>query len=125
MTHRKISVEAVRFLMVGALATVLHYAIYYTLLPFLKEWIAYTVGYLLSFMLNFYLTSHFTFSTAPSWSKLFGMIGAHVVNYVLHITFLSFFLWLGVRSDLAPLPVFAIVIPINFFLVRFVFKHKK
>ena len=39
--------------------------------------------------------------------------------------FLNFFLWLGVSEGLAPIPVFCIVIPINFLLVRFVFKSKQ
>jgi putative flippase GtrA len=38
---------------------------------------------------------------------------------------LNLFLWLGMSNELAPLPVFAIAIPVNFLLVRFVFKHKK
>ena len=42
--------------------------------------------------------------------------------YLLHVAFLNLFLWLGVSKSLAPIPVFAIVIPINFLLVRFVFK---
>ena len=57
--------------------------------------------------------------------KLVGMIGAHGVNYLLHIALLNLFLWLGVAQEWAPVPVFAIAIPVNFILVRFVFKHKK
>lgn len=125
MKQRKTAGEAVRFVIVGTVATAVHYAIYYALLPVLNESIAYTIGYLLSFLLNFYLTARFTFRTSPSWGKLFGMGGAHLVNYLIHITLLNLFLWLGVRNDLAPLPVFAIAIPVNFFLVRYVFNRKK
>jgi putative flippase GtrA len=53
------------------------------------------------------------------------MAGAHAVNYLLHMVLLNLFLWLGMSNELAPLPVFAIAIPVNFLLVRFVFKHKK
>lgn len=125
MRRKKTAGEAVRFAMVGVVATAMHYAIYYALLPVLDENIAYTIGYVLSFLLNFQLTASFTFHSAPSWGKLFGMGGAHLVNYLLHIALLNLFLWLGMRGVLAPLPVFAIAIPINFVLVRFVFNRKK
>lgn len=125
MTHRRTAGEALRFILVGTLATALHYGIYYALLSVINENIAYTIGYVLSFLLNFYLTARFTFRTAPSWRGLVGMSGAHGVNYLLHMALLNLFLWLGVREELAPLPVFAIAVPVNFFLVRFVFKNRK
>lgn len=117
--------EAVRFGLVGVTATALHYGIYYVLQPCLPVNLAYTLGYALSFVANFYLTAYFTFGTKPSWRKLMGMGGAHAVNYLLHLTLLNLFLWMGISKAWAPLPVFAIAIPVNFLLVRFVFKHKK
>lgn len=117
--------EFIRFGVVGVIATALHYGIYYLLQPYLNVNIAYTVGYVLSFFLNFYLTAYFTFGTGPSWKKLLGMGGAHLVNYLLHMVLLNIFLWVGLSKTWAPVPVFAIVIPVNFLLVRFVFKHKK
>ncbi|MBS6526299.1 MAG: GtrA family protein [Bacteroides caccae] len=95
--------EFIRFGVVGVLATALHYGIYYFLQSFINVNVAYTTGYVISFIVNFYLTSYFTFGTTPSWKKLVGMGGKA---------------W-------APVPVFAIAIPVNFLFVRFVFKHKK
>ena len=86
---------------------------------------AFTVGYLLGFVANFYPdVLFFTFGTSPSWRKLFGMGGAHAVNYLLQIGLLNFFLWTGVDEVWAPLPVYAITVPVNFILVRFVFTSK-
>lgn len=116
--------EAIRFVLVGGLATLLHYGIYLALQHFIQVDLAYTIGYLISFIANFYLTAYFTFRSAPSWKKLFGMGGAHAVNYLLHISLLNLFLWIGISKPLAPIPVFAIAIPVNFVLVRFVFKRK-
>ena len=116
--------EFIRFGVVGVLATALHYGIYYFLQSFINVNVAYTTGYVISFIVNFYLTSYFTFGTTPSWKKLVGM-GAHLVNYLLHIILLNVFLYLGVSKAWAPVPVFAIAIPVNFLFVRFVFKHKK
>ena len=84
--------------------------------------IAYSIGYALSFICNFLLTSYFTFRKRASVKKGLGFGVAHGVNYLLHVAFLNLFLWLGVSKSFAPIPVFAVVIPINFLLVRFVFK---
>lgn len=125
MESRQTLKEAIRFGIVGVAATALHYGIYYLLQPYINVNIAYTTGYALSFIANFYLTSYFTFGTKPSWRKLMGMGGAHIVNYLLHMALLNLFLFMGITKTWAPVPVFAIAIPINFLLVRFVFKHKK
>ena len=114
MKHLKRFPEFIRFVMVGILATALHYGIYFLLQRFINVNIAYTLGYALSFIANFYLTAYFTF----------GFGGAHLFNYLLHIGLLNTFLWLGLSKTLAPIPVFAIAIPVNFLLVRFVFKRK-
>ena len=125
MKKKKIINEFIRFGIVGGLCTALNYGIYYLLQLYINVNIAYTLGYVLSFMANFYLTSYFTFGTTPSWKKLIGMGGAHAVNYALHILLLNLFLRIGISQEWAPIPVFAIAIPVNFLLVRFVFKHKE
>ena len=125
MKKKAVIGEFVRFGIVGGVCTLLHYGIYYLLQLYINVNIAYTLGYALSFIANFYLTSWFTFGTSPSWKKLFGMGGAHAVNYALHIVLLNLFIQLGVAQEWAPIPVFAIAIPLNFLLVRFVFTYKK
>lgn len=116
--------EFIRFVMVGISATALHYGLYFIFQRAINVNIAYTVGYVISFIANFYLTAYFTFKRKPSWKKAFGFGGAHLVNYLLHIILLNFFLWIGFSKPLAPIPVFSIAIPVNFLLVRFVFKNK-
>ena len=117
--------EFVRFVMVGIFATALHYGLYFVLQRIINVNIAYTLGYALSFIANFYLTAYFTFGRKPSWKKAFGFGGAHLFNYLLHMGLLNLFLWMGLPKPLAPIPVFAIAIPVNFLLVRFVFKRKE
>ena len=123
MKHLKRFPEFIRFVIVGVLATALHYGIYFLLQRFVNVNIAYTLGYALSFIANFYLTAYFTFGKKPSWGKAFGFGGAHLFNYLLHIGLLNIFLWLGLPKPFAPVPVFVIAIPVNFLLVRFVFKR--
>lgn len=125
MDKKVIIREFIKFVIVGGLCTALHYGIYYILQIHINVNVAYSLGYIMSFIANFYLTSYFTFKSSPSWKKLFGMGGAHAVNYAIHILLLNLFLRMGISQEWAPIPVFAIAIPVNFLLVRFVFKNKE
>lgn len=117
--------EIIRFCIVGTLATGIHYGIYLLLNRFIVVWLAYTIGYAISFICNFYLTSVFTFQLKATIKKGIGFIVCHLINYILHLFFLAFFIWVGVEKNYAPIPVYLIVIPVNFLLVRFVFKTEK
>lgn len=114
--------ELIRFGIVGVIATAIHYGVYWLLMHLMNVTIAYSIGYIVSFICNFLLTSFFTFRKRATVKKGLGFGVAHGVNYLLHVLFLNLFLWLGVSKSFAPIPVFAVVIPINFLLVRFVFK---
>lgn len=116
--------EFARFAIVGVIAAIIHYIIYFVLYHFINVSIAYTIGYVLSWFCNLYLTSHFTFHRKATIKKSVGFAGAHAVNYCMHIVLLQFFLWIGMHKALAPIFVMGIATIINFFLVRFVFKHR-
>ena len=113
-----------RFAIVGLLATALHYGLYFLLQKVINVNIAYTAGYIISWLCNFYLTAHFTFREKTSVKRGAGFAASHGINYLLHMALLNAFLALGVTNEWAPVPVFCIVIPVNFILVRFVFKSK-
>ena len=124
--------EFIRFTIVGVLATGIHYGIY-LLLVWLNDIgeeetlctnIAYSIGYVLSFLCNLWLTAHFTFREKLTIKRGGGFALSHIINYLLHIALLSLFLWLGVPNKWAPIPVYCLVIPINFILVRTVFKSE-
>lgn len=117
--------EFLRFGLVGILATLIHYGIYLILNLVIASWIAYSIGYGISFLCNFYLSSVFTFKEKATFKKGIGFGISHGINYLLHIVLLSLFLKLGIKEELAPIPVFTIAIPINFILIRFVFKSGK
>lgn len=118
-------IEFIRFGIVGVLATGIHYGIYILLNYAMIQWLAYSIGYGVSFLCNFYLSSVFTFRSKASIKKGIGFGISHLINYLLHIVLLTIFLKLGFSDEFAPIPVFLIVIPINFLLVRFVFKSGK
>lgn len=123
--YRKIisSAEFARFVLVGILATALHYGIYLLLDLVIPPNPAYAMGYVLSFLFNFYLTSRFTFKKKATVKKGVGFGLSHLVNFGLHMGLLNLFLYLGLSEALAPVPVYCICIPVNFLLVRFVFNR--
>lgn len=116
--------EFVRFGIVGVLATLIHYGIYLMLLSLMNENIAYSIGYVISFIANFFASNYFTFKTKPDMKKGLGFGLSHIINYCLHIIFLNLFIFIGIKEKYAPIPVFAIVVPINFFLVRYFLREK-
>ncbi len=120
--QRQTILEILRFGIVGVIATVLHYAIYWILQHWINVNVAYTIGYLLSFVANYFLSAQFTFREKTTKRNGIGFAGAHLFNYLFQMGLLNLFLWLGVSKALAPLPVYCIAVPVNFILVRTVFK---
>ena len=123
--------EFIRFVIVGVIATGIHYGIYLLLIHCVKTdgafWtnMAYAIGYIISWFCNLWLTAHFTFRESVSLGRGVGFAICHAVNFGLHLLFLNLFLWMGIPKNWAPIPVYCIVVPINFVLVRTVFKKLK
>lgn len=126
--------EAARFIVVGVLATLLQYAIYWLLLhlyhpdgePKTQQlWasVAMTVGYVVSFVFNFLASTRYTFRVKANAKRGAGFVFSHVVNYLLQMVTLNFFLYVGVPKQWAPIPMFCICVPVNFLLVRFFLKR--
>ena len=126
--------EIVRFGIVGVAATVLQYVVYWLLIQFISDdmpparsqfWssVAMTVGYIVSFVFNFFASTHYTFRVKANARRGAGFAFSHLVNYLLQMVVLNFFLWLGVSKEIAPLPMFCICVPVNFLLVRFFLKR--
>lgn len=122
LLKRLFSIEFIRFGIVGVIATAVHYGIYYVLLNVINPNAAFTIGYLLSFFMNFWLSAKFTFKAEATVKRGAGFALSHLVNYGLQMLVLNVSLKLGVPEPLAPVPVYLISIPVNFLLVRFVFK---
>ena len=119
--NRQSILEIIRFGIVGTTAMVIHYGIYYILLPFMNMNIAYTIGYFLSFLCNFVMSSYFTFKVKPSWKRLIRFAGSHGINYFLHIILFNVFLWLGVHHLIAPPLVMLVAMLVQFTILRVVF----
>ena len=123
MRKKDIFGEIIRFGMVGTTAAAIHYGTYWLLQRYIDVNVAYTVGYIVSFIVNYILSARFTFREKTSTRNGLGFIGAHATNYLMHIVLFNLFLWAGLSRAIAPLAVLAIAVPVNFLMVRFVFKH--
>ena len=116
--------EMVRFGIVGVVATAIHYGMYYLLLTLLNPTLSYTIGYAVSFCCNYVMSSLFTFRVGMSVKKAASFGVSHVLNYLIGVALLNLFIALGVDEEVAPLPVFVLVIPINYLLVRFALTNR-
>ena len=123
MTCRKTIGQLFRFGLVGIAATAIHYGIYLGLKRLIGITAAFVIGYGISFIVNYFLTARFTFRKKASIRTSFGFLCAHLVNLALQTGLLHCFIHIGVSSTWAPSPVYAIAIPINFLMVRFVFSR--
>lgn len=119
------AVEFLRYCIVGAIAVAIHFGLYLLLNQWIGVNIAYTIGYVVSVCCHLWLTFRFTFRTDVSVMRIGGYLLCNGVNYLLHMVFLNTFLWLGMSEQLAPIPVYCLVVPINFILVRTAFKKLK
>lgn len=119
--------ELIRFGIVGVLATLIQYGVYYVINQIIG-WGAttsLTIGYVISFVFNFFLSNYFTFRTRPTLKKGIGFGASHAINYCLQVLFLNVYMYIGIPELYAPIPMFVTVIPINFLLVRYVLKSDK
>jgi putative flippase GtrA len=120
--------EFIRFCITGLICTIVHYGVYLLLAYLLHSetvlWTNtfYTIGYVLGFLCNLWLSASFTFKERVTIKRGIGFAISNAVNYGLHMLFLNLFLWIGISKQFAPIPTYCIVVPINFLLVRFVFK---
>lgn len=117
--------EVFRFCIVGVVATAVHYAVYYLLIGTTGHNVAFTIGYAVSFLMNYVLSSRYTFRVGMSAQRLTGFALSHALNYLLQIILLNVFITVGVAPALAPLPVYAVAIPVNYLLVRFALTRRR
>ncbi len=116
--------EVLRFGVVGMLATLIQYAVYWVLIHWLNPSLSMTIGYIISFAFNFLASTRYTFRVKANARRGAGFALSHGVNWLLQMLTLNLFLWLGVSKQWAPIPMFCICVPVNFLLVRFFLKRK-
>ena len=102
------------------MALVILYAVYYVLLSLLGHSVSYTIGYIVSFIVNYLLTVKYTFEVQASAQNGIGFVICHIINWLLQLLLLNLFIHIGLNDKVAPVPVMAISVPINYVMVRMV-----
>ena len=125
MTIKEEYKEPLRFIVTGIVATAMHYAIYWMLIGYIGISLAWSIGYIISFVANYLMTTFFTFKVKPGMKKAGGFAFSHVINWALQTGCLNFFVFIGIDKVWAPIPVYAVCVPINFMLVRFFMKKSE
>lgn len=120
LKNKLIIQEALRFGIVGIISTGITYGVYYLLLTHINASVAFSVAYFIAFCVNFILTTKFTFGVKVTTRRGVGFIVTNIINYVFSVGLLNFFIWIGMSNSLAPIPMFAITLLTNFFIVRWV-----
>jgi len=110
--------ELIRFIIVGSIAVIIQFIVYYMLVNIISHNISLTVSYLVSLIFNYIMTTLFTFHVKPNKNNGFGFLGSHIINFSLQFLFLNLFVWFGIAKQWAIIPVFAICFPINFLLIK-------
>lgn len=114
--------EISRFIITGIASTIITYLIYYVGLLWFPATISFSCGYIVAMFANYLLTTAFTFKVKASAKNAVGFLISNGINYMLCALFLNVFIWLGVDKKLAPVPMYAVCIPINYLLVRYIMK---
>ena len=114
--------EPIRFAITGVASTLTSYAGYYLFLSFAPPSIAFFLGYVAAVIVNYLLTTSFTFKVKATKKNGIGFVATNIVNFLLNEVFLMFFIFIGIDERWAPIPMYAVCVPINFLLVRFVMK---
>lgn len=111
--------QGFRFLIGGGLNTLLSYAIYWILLPWMPYAWAYTASYALAILSGFAINTWFVFRTRWRWRRLAAFPLVHLANYLvsLLIVWIAISL-LGVPAQIAPILATVVVLPLNFALTR-------
>lgn len=127
--------EFIRFSIVGTISAIVHFIVYLLFLwLFDIEWsadgsigwqhnVAYAIGYSISLIGNLFMTAKFTFRQNIKFKTLIFFLASHGFNFVIQECLLNTCLLLGVANWLALPLVLLIATPVNFLMVRMVFKH--
>ena len=115
--------EPIRFIITGFIATLIQYAVYYAIADLMAVATAWTIAYACSFICNYILTTYFTFRVKPTRKRALSFACGHLINWSLQMILLHLFIFLGCDKHWAPLPMYLIVMPVNFLVIRFFVKQ--
>lgn len=120
-----ISLEFIRFLIVGIINTVNYYVIYLILHVFMASnyMVSHIIGFIFSMVLSFFLSSYFTFKVKPTLVKFFQFPLTQLFNIsVSSILIYLFVEYLIIDSRIAPIVSLFITVPLTFIITGKILK---
>jgi len=120
---RRLSGEALRFLVVGATNTLATFLLYWVLLRFIPYSMAYTAAFVAGIVLSYALNALFVFKVRPGIRSALAFPLVYLAQYVAGLAIL--WTWtslLGMPPAYGVLVVAAITVPMTFLLSRTVFR---
>ena len=125
-TAPKTKLEIVRFCITGTIVTAILYGIYYTMLYMdFNVDISFTTGFVVSFACNFFLTNYYTFKTKVDFENGVRFSICQAINFFMQYITLKVFIAIGVPEKVALIPVWAIIFPVNFWLMRSILRSDR
>lgn len=117
--------EMIRFVLVGGFCTALQYGIYVVFVHAVKvpPVVSTLISYAISFIANFFLSSRFTFKSKANAKKGLAFTLSHLINMGMQTGLVAIFKGI-VGPTLALLPALGICVPLNYFMVRYVFTSR-
>ncbi len=116
--------EIIRWGIVGGIATVINWGVYWVFQHWINYNIAYVIGFVVSFICNYYLSAKFTFKKKTTVTNGVGFGLAHLTGLGVRLLLLNLMIFLGLEKAYAAIPADIIAVPIQFLLVRFAFYFK-
>jgi putative flippase GtrA len=111
------------FLLAGLVNTSLTYLVYVSLFSFSTCEISYTISFIFGIIISYFLNTKFVFKKDFKISTFVRFPIIYIVQYMLGIVLLTIFVKvLGTPEILAPLGVILFLIPMTFFLSKFILK---
>jgi putative flippase GtrA len=122
---REAALEFTRFLIAGAVNTVISYTAYLLLLAILPYLIAYAISYVVGIAISYLLLTRFVFRTQRRLSTTVRFPLVYAVQYLMGSIVLALLVerW-GVRASIAAIVAIVASIPVTFLLSRFVLRPK-
>ena len=116
--------QFIKFVLVGIIATLINYLVYLLFIKIVDKNISYTIAYALSFGFNLLASHLFTFREKLSKKSSLFFALAHIFNYLFQLGLLNIVILMKIPTTYAPIPVYIVAVPVNYFTVRYALKRK-
>ena len=124
VVHGLLRQEAVLFLVIGGINTLLNYALYLACLLFFSYGVGFTIAYVIGVVMAYCLNSRFVFKARIRVSTFVRYLVVYVVQYIIGITLLYVIVEiLHISPLVAPWIIILVTIPVMYRLTRFIMKR--